>query len=74
MVEVARARVMDRVRVSPGRVRRQREHAEQPADPIVGGALAEEGAVAAIVLDHEEPHEKSGGWQRKDEAGPVTKS
>ena len=40
------------------------------ADPVVGAAVAEEGAVAAIVLDHEQAHEKPGRRNGEQEAHP----
>jgi hypothetical protein len=34
-------------------------------------AIGEEGAVAAIVLDHEDPHQKAGGREDEDQAPPM---
>ena len=59
-VEIARARVMDGVRAPPEIVGRQRQHADDAADPVVRAAAREERAVAAVVLDHEEPNQKPG--------------
>jgi hypothetical protein len=46
---------------------RQRRASTRFAAPTtqVHDALAEKRAVAAIVLDHEEAHEKAGGWHGK---------
>jgi hypothetical protein len=52
------------MRAPPKVVRRQREHADHATHPIVDSALAEERAVAAIVLDHEEADEKACGGYR----------
>ena len=58
-LEIADAGVVAGVGAAPQIVRRQRHDADHPTDPVVGGAPAEEGAVAAIVLDHEEPHQEA---------------
>ena len=47
-------------------------HAEHAADPVIRQAVAEEGAVAAIVLDHEQAHQKARGRQRDQQAEPIT--
>ena len=70
-VEIARRRVMGGVHALPVIVRRQRHHADDPADPVVDRAAAEERPVAAIVLDHEQPHQKRGGRDRQRQAQPV---
>jgi hypothetical protein len=31
----------------------------------------EKGAMAAVVLDHEKPHQKARGWHRKQQAQPI---
>ena len=36
------------------------EHADDAADPVIRQAAGKEGAVAAVVLDHEQAHEKAG--------------
>jgi hypothetical protein len=43
---------MDGVRAPPEIIRRQREHAEHPSDPVVRDTVAEKRAMAAIVLYH----------------------
>ena len=40
-------------------------------DPTVGGRVAEEGAVSTIVLDHEQPNEKSRRRKEKEPVEPV---
>ena len=52
---------MNRMRVAPAVVGRQREHAKDAADPVIGQTAGKKGAVTAIVLDHEQAHEKAGG-------------
>src|SRR5512145_2324260 len=52
-------------------VRRERQHPDDTAGPVVNQPLAEERAVSAIVLDHEEPHQKAGGGYGNGEAEPV---
>ena len=63
--------MMDRMRAAPDVVRRQRQHADNAPDPVVRRALAEEGAMPAIVLDHEQPHEKARGAARPAAGQPV---
>ena len=52
-VEIARCRVVDGVSASPEVVRRERQHPDHASDPVIGETAMEEGAVTAIVLDHE---------------------
>ena len=40
------------------------------ADPVIRQAMAKEGAVTAIVLDHEQPHEKAGSRHRDQQGEP----
>ena len=61
---------MHGVRALPEIVGRQRQHAERAADPVIGEAVAEEGAVPAIVLDHEQPHQESGGRNGEQQRYP----
>jgi len=69
-VEIAAARVMKCMRPPPEIVRRHREYAEHATDPVVGQLARKEGAVAAIVLNREEPHQKSGGRNRDQQRQP----
>ena len=70
-VEIARGGVMDGVAAPPVVVGRERQHADRPADPVVGQRLAEERPVPAVVLDHEQPDQEAGGRHGQDQAEPV---
>src|SRR6516162_10479137 len=63
-VEVTGGGVMDRMCAAPPIVRRHREHANDTADPVVRQTVGEKGAMAAVVLDHEQAQEKSSSWNR----------
>jgi len=65
VVEIACIRVMRRVSATPETIWRQCHDADDPAHPVIRRASPEACAVAAIVLNHEEAHEKAGG--RKSE-------
>ena len=69
-VEIAGAGVMHGVGAAPHVIGRQRQHAGDAAEPVVGQPVAEEGAVAAIVLDQEQPHQEAGGGDAPA-AGPA---
>ena len=71
LIEIAGAGMMGCVGTSPAIVRRQSQDAQAAADPVVGGAVGEEGAVAAIVLDHEDAHQKAGGRKDEDQTPPM---
>ena len=71
MIEVAGMRMVDCVGPSPKVIRRQGQHADHATDPIVGEAMPKKRAMAAVVLDHEQPHQKSSRGHRKDHAKPV---
>jgi hypothetical protein len=45
---------------TPTVVGRQGEHANDAADPVIRRTAGKKRAVTAIVLDHEQPHEKAG--------------
>ena len=60
------------VTVSPEIVGRQGQYADDASDPVIRATSAEECAVAAIVLDHEEAHEEAGGRHGEQQANPVT--
>ena len=51
--------MVHRVCAPPVAIWRERQHADNTPGPIIHGATPEEGAVAAIMLDHEEPHEET---------------
>ena len=61
---------MNGVGAAPEVVGRERQHADHAADPVVGEPVAEEGAVAAVVLDHERPHQEAGGRHRQQQRQP----
>ena len=62
--------MVDGVGAAPDIIGRQSEHPDRPADPVAHLALAEEGAVTAVVLDHEQPDEKPGGRDDEYKAPP----
>jgi hypothetical protein len=72
-IEVAGSRMMYGMSASPEVVGRERQHADQTADPVVGKAMAEESAMTTIVLDHKQPHKKAGRRHREQQAEPVAK-
>jgi hypothetical protein len=41
-------------------IRREGEHADHATDPVVGSSTTEEGAMTAVMLDHEQADEKAG--------------
>lgn len=59
-IQIAGRGVVFRVGAAPVVVGCQRQHADDPACPVVQAAAAEKGAVAAIVLQHEEAEKKPG--------------
>ena len=69
-LEIAGGGVMHGMRAPPEIVGRQREHAERAADPVIGEAMAEERAVPAIVLDHEQAHQEAGGRNGEQQGQP----
>ena len=58
LVEIAGGGMMHRMVLAPDIIGRQRQDTQQPADPVAQPAVLEERAVAAIVLDHEQAHQK----------------
>ena len=56
--------------VSPMVIRRERERAYGAPDPIIQSPMAEQGAMTAVVLDHEKAHQKTSSWNRYCEAKP----
>ena len=71
MVEIAGIRVMRRMSAQPETVWREGHDADCPAYPVVRRASPEACAVAAIVLNHEEAHEKAGGRKREQQTQPI---
>src|SRR4051812_492268 len=68
LVEIARTGVVDGVLGPPMVIRRQCQHAQQPTEPIVQRSPAEERAVPAIVLYHEDAYQKSRRGEREEQA------
>src|SRR3546814_12252995 len=58
--QVAGAGMVHGMGAAPGVVGSQRQHADRAADPVVGEAVGEEGAVAAIVRSEERRGGKEG--------------
>jgi hypothetical protein len=63
--------MMDRMGAPPIIVGRQRQHAERASDPIIGETVLEEGPMAAIVLDHEQPRQQARGRHCQQQAEPI---
>src|SRR5579862_5416405 len=61
---------MERVVVLPEVIGRQRDHADETAEPVVGPARAEEGTVAAVVLDDEKAHQEGRGRHDQEDDLP----
>ena len=70
-VEVAGGGMMDGVLLPPVAVGGQGQHADHPTEPVVGAPAAEERAVPAIVLDHEQAHQEARGGDGQQQAEPV---
>jgi len=66
--------MVDGVGAPPEIIRREREHAEHASDPVVGMPLAKEGAVSAIMLDHEKADQEACRRQGEQEAEPVAEA
>ena len=52
---------MYRMGPAPEIIGRQRQYTDHPAYPIVCHAMTKEGAMAAIMLNHEKSNEKASG-------------
>ncbi len=70
MVEIARACMMLVMGAAPNIVRGEGEDTERPPGPIVRRPAREKRAMPAIVLNHEQPHEKTGRRQRQEQGQP----
>src|SRR5262245_21987903 len=66
--------MMNSMATPPRVVGCQREYAEHTANPIVRQAMPEEGAVTAIMLDHEETYEKPCSGYSNNKGKPVSES
>src|SRR5262252_4554525 len=65
--------MMNRVCAAPIVVRRQCQNTEEPAHQVVRQTIAKEGTMSAIMLDHEQSHEKTGsGHPRQKRQLPIT--
>jgi hypothetical protein len=62
---------MNGVTASPAVVWRQGQHADRPSEPVIGAAVPEKGAVPAIVLDHEQPHQEACRRNGEQQADPI---
>jgi hypothetical protein len=68
--EIAGAGMMNGMAAAPEIVGRAGQDAERAADPVIDRFVAEERAVAAIVLNHEQPHQEAGGRHRQQQRQP----
>ena len=71
-VEITGIGVVDGVGAAPEIVRRKGQHADDASNPVVGDSMTKECAMAAIVLDHEQPHQQAGGRHRQQQAEPIS--
>ncbi len=62
---------MDGMVALPVIVGRQGQHAQHAAHPAIGGAVAEEGAVAAVMLDDEQAHHETGRRHGEQKRQPI---
>src|SRR6516225_4631994 len=67
---MARVCMMNRVCAAPVVVRRQRQNTEKSTHPVVRQTIAKEGTMSAIMLDHEQSHEKTGGRHAQQKRQP----
>ena len=70
-VEIARGGVVDGMGAPPEIVRRQRQHADDAPDPVIGAPVPKESAVTAIMLDHEQTNKKTRGRNGQQQIKPV---
>ena len=61
---------MDGMRAPPEIIGRECQYADCATYPIVRQAMPEEGTVAAIVLDHKQPNQESGGRHGEQQGHP----
>jgi hypothetical protein len=59
--------MMYRMGSTPEIIGRQRQYADHPAYPIVCHAMTKEGAMAAIMLNHEQSNEKARSRYREQQ-------
>jgi hypothetical protein len=65
--------VVNGVSASPEVVRSERENADYTSDPVVCETMMEKRAMAAIMLDHKQTHEKACRRYRQQPTDPVAK-
>src|SRR4029453_14667183 len=70
-VEIAGGGVVRGMGGAPPAIRGEGQHTGGAAEPVVGQPVTEEGAVAAIMLDGEEPHEEAGSGYRQRQGQPI---
>ena len=70
-VQIARMRMMDRVRLAPVVIRGEAEHADHRSRDAGQSAGLEVRPMAAVVLEHEEPHHQAGRRQGEKQGEPV---
>lgn len=61
--QIARIGMMNIVRRAPITIGGPGEYTEKPPDPIIGFAVFEKRLMTAIMLDDEQPYDKSTGGQ-----------
>ncbi len=71
-VQIPRRGVMRGVRAPPVVVGGEGEDPDDPPRPVVHGLVREEGAVAAVVLDHEQAQQEGGGGCGEQHAPPMS--
>ena len=71
LIEVARTRVVDRVRAAPEIVRCQCQDAQDAAHPIIRQPMAKKGTMAAIMLNHEQAYQQARSRHRQQQTEPV---
>ena len=71
-LEVSRRTVMDRMGAPPHIIRRQGQNPDDPADPVADRAFLKERAVAAIMLNGEQPEQERRIQNRQSKGQPVT--
>src|SRR3954451_22751648 len=69
--QIAGRRMMHRMGMAPEIVRREGQDADDPPDPVIERAAAEERAVPAIMLDHEQADQERGGRNDEQKAEPI---
>mmetsp|Transcript_11422 Transcript_11422/g.18348 ORF Transcript_11422/g.18348 Transcript_11422/m.18348 type:complete len:309 (-) Transcript_11422:10-936(-) len=70
LVQIPRRAVVDRVRASPNVIRCQRDHPENPSQPIAYLTTFKKGAMAAVMLDGEQTDQKERVKHRNGKCQP----